>query len=87
MGISHKRGFVDKKYRSHQATLRRETHLLSIGTPMPLLHGLTGGGYLDEIITLGLLAGLVIGLTFLSFRGTRNKNKKIRRRNKRGRKR
>ena len=87
MGISHKRGFVEKKHRSHQTSLKRETHLLSIGTPIPLLHGLTGGGYLDEIITLGLLAGLVIGLTFLSFRGTRNKNKKIRRRNKQGRKR
>jgi len=56
--------------------------------PAILLHGVGGGGgYLDEIITFGLLGGLVVGLTFLSFRGARNKNKKKRPGNRRGKRR
>lgn len=48
--------------------------------PSILLHGVGGGaGYTDEIITFGLLGGLVVGLTLLSFRGARNKNRKKRR--------
>ena len=56
--------------------------------PAILLHGVGGGGgYWDEIITFGLLGGLVVGLTFLSFRGARNKNKKKRAGNRRGKRR
>jgi len=58
----------------------------SLGVPVVLLHGVDGsGGYRDEIITFGLLGGLVLGLVFLSFRGARNKKKKSRARNRRGR--
>jgi hypothetical protein len=56
--------------------------------PSILLHGVGGGaGYTDEIITFGLLGGLVVGLTLLSFRGARNKNRKKRPGNRRGRRR
>lgn len=64
-----------------------EMGVLSAGVPVILLHGVSGGsGYLDEIITFGLLAGLVVGLVLLSFRGARNKNKG-KARNRRGRRR
>jgi hypothetical protein len=44
--------------------------------PTTLLHGASGaGGYTDEIITFGLLGGLVVGLTLLAMRSARNKNK------------
>ncbi len=57
-------------------------------TPGLLLHGVGGGGgYTDEIITFGLLGGLVVGLTLLSFLGARNKKGKGRSRNRRGRRR
>lgn len=49
---------------------------LSVGVPAILLHGADGsGGYTDEIITFGLLGGLVVGITLLAFRGARNKKK------------
>ncbi len=50
--------------------------VLSVGVPAILLHGADGsGGYTDEIITFGLLGGLVVGITLLAFRGARNKKK------------
>lgn len=50
--------------------------VLSAGVPVILLHGVGGGGgFLDEIITFGLLGGLVVGLVLLSLRGARNKKK------------
>jgi len=49
---------------------------MSNGIPVILLHGEGGGGgYIDEIITFGLLGALVVALTLLAMRRARNKNK------------
>lgn len=81
-----KRALVEGRPRPPHDPTTGSTNLLSVGVPVVLLHGVGGsGGYTDEIITFGLLGGLVVGLTFLSFRGARNKKKKGRSRNRRGR--
>ena len=83
---SRLRALLDGRYRSSRNASTGGTSLLSVGVPVVLLHGVGGsGGYTDEIITFGLLGGLVVGLVFLSFRGARNKKKKGRPRNRRGR--
>lgn len=67
--------------------MRNRTPMFSAGVPVILLHGVGGSeGYTDEIITFGLLGGLVVGLTLLAFRGARTKNKR-RPRARRGRRR
>ncbi|MDA1256401.1 MAG: hypothetical protein O3C10_00940 [Chloroflexi bacterium] len=70
-----------RSFRLHKA--HDGMRLLSAGVPAILLHGAGGvGGWVDELITFGLLGGLVIGLVLLSFRGARNKNKRRNRRDK-----
>ncbi|HIF11807.1 MAG TPA: hypothetical protein EYQ82_02065 [Dehalococcoidia bacterium] len=73
-------GLLNRRHRSLNKG-HGGTSLLSVGVPGVLLHG--AGGYTDEIITFGLLVGLVVGLTFLSFRGARNKKNRDRSRSTR----
>ncbi|MFW6174408.1 MAG: hypothetical protein ACOC5K_01385 [Chloroflexota bacterium] len=53
--------------------------------PPIVLHVVGGGGWWDEIITLGILGGLVASLVVLSFMSTRTKKGRARRSRRKGR--
>jgi hypothetical protein len=55
---------------------RQKTLALAV-TAAPLAHTIGGsGGFLDEIISFGLIGAIVAGLLFLSYLGKKNKKKR-----------